>query len=104
MNRAGLPILITMGEPAGIGPDVALAAWRELDGRIGGHPIRLVGDPAVLGSDADVIATKARAVRVPGKPDAANAAAVTEAMQIAVTACLSGDAAAMVTAPIHKGI
>ena len=42
--------------------------------------------------------------RVPGKPDAANAAAVIEAIEIAAKMCLAGEAAAMVTAPIHKAV
>jgi 4-hydroxythreonine-4-phosphate dehydrogenase len=41
---------------------------------------------------------------VPGKPDVANAAAVTEAIEIAVKAALAGEAAALVTAPIHKAV
>ena len=51
-----------------------------------------------------LIATKARANATPGKPDPANAAAVIEAIEIAVKACLAGEAAAMVTAPIHKAV
>jgi len=97
------PILITMGEPAGIGPEVALAAFNHFGGRIGNHPLKLVGDPAVFGR-GDVVATEARATRAPGKPDSANAAAVTEAIAIATDACLKGEAAAAVTAPIHKAV
>ena len=41
---------------------------------------------------------------MPGKPDPANAAAVIEAIEIAVAACLAGEAAAIVTAPIHKAV
>jgi 4-hydroxythreonine-4-phosphate dehydrogenase len=48
--------------------------------------------------------TKARARRTPGKLDAANAPAVIEAIETAVEACLAGDAAALVTAPIHKAV
>jgi 4-hydroxythreonine-4-phosphate dehydrogenase len=98
------PIFITMGEPAGIGPEVALAAFAHFGGRIGAHPLKLVGDPAVFGRQPDVIATTARASAAPGKPDPANAAAVTEAIEIAVSACLNGEAAAIVTAPIHKAV
>jgi len=39
-----------------------------------------------------------------GRPDSANAAAVVEAIEIAVKACLAGEAAALVTAPIHKAV
>jgi len=104
-GRNDAPILITMGEPAGIGPELALAAYGMLGGRVGRHPLKLVGDPAVFGAaDAPVIATKARARRTPGRPDPANAGAVTEAIEIAVDACMKGEAAAIVTAPIHKAV
>jgi 4-hydroxythreonine-4-phosphate dehydrogenase len=95
-----------MGEPAGIGPEVALAAFGGLEGRIGAHPLKLVGDPDVLAGAPTkaVIATDAKARRSPGKPDTANAEAVTEAIARAAAACLSGEAAAMVTAPIHKAV
>ena len=99
------PIVITMGEPAGIGPEVALAAFDHFGGRIGNRPLKLVGDAGIFASHKQaLIPTKARASRTPGQPAAANAAAVTEAIEIAVTACLQGDAAAMVTAPIHKAV
>jgi 4-hydroxythreonine-4-phosphate dehydrogenase len=95
-----------MGEPAGIGPEVAVAAYEKLGGRVGGHPLKLVGDPGVLAGvpPEAVIPTRARARRTPGRPDTANAAAVTEAIETAVNACLGGEAAAMVTAPIHKAV
>jgi 4-hydroxythreonine-4-phosphate dehydrogenase len=92
-----------MGEPAGIGPEVAIAAFDTLGGRVGSHPLKLVGDPSLFGGRA-TLATTARVRRTPGKPDRANAAAVTEAIEIAAAACLNGDAAAMVTAPIHKAV
>ena len=100
-----LPILITMGEPSGIGPEIALAAFDALGGKIGSHPLKLVGDASLFGGRAEaLIATKATVKAVPGKPDAANAAAVIEAIEIAARACLAGEAAAMVTAPIHKAV
>lgn len=94
-----------MGEPAGVGPEVALAACALLGGAVAGHPLKLVGDPSVFGAtDVPVIATAARARRTPGRPDPANATAVIEAIKIAAAACLDGTAAAMVTAPIHKAV
>ncbi|HEX4271001.1 MAG TPA: 4-hydroxythreonine-4-phosphate dehydrogenase PdxA [Rhizomicrobium sp.] len=101
----GAPILITMGEPAGVGPEVAMAAFDHFGGQIGGRPIKLVGDAEIFSSRSHaVMPTKARACRTPGKPDAANAPAVIEAIETAVEACLAGDAAALVTAPIHKAV
>jgi 4-hydroxythreonine-4-phosphate dehydrogenase len=99
------PILITMGEPAGIGPEIALAAFEQLNGRIGPRPLKLVGDAGIFARHPDaLIATKAKVRAVPGKPDAANAPAVIEAIETAVKVCLAGDAAGLVTAPIHKAI
>jgi len=106
MSKSGnrdLPILITMGEPSGIGPEIARAAFDELGGRIGNHPLQLVGDAAVF-PGRDVIPTKAKTDAIPGRPDPKNAAAVIEAIEIAVKACLAGEAAALVTAPIHKAV
>jgi 4-hydroxythreonine-4-phosphate dehydrogenase len=104
MNRSA-PILITMGEPAGIGPEVALAAFEALDGRIGSHPLKLVGAAEIFASHKDaLIATKAGATAIPGKPSSANAAAVTEAIAVAVKAAMAGEAAGLVTAPIHKAV
>lgn len=99
------PVLITMGEPAGIGPEIALAAFDQLNGHIGSRPLKLVGDAGIFARHPEaLIATKAKVRAVPGKPDTANAAAVIEAIEIAVNACLAGEAAALVTAPIHKAI
>ena len=95
-----------MGEPAGIGPEIALRAFAELNGRIGARPLKLVGDPAMfVGAPPDaIIATKAKGKAAPGKPDPLNAPAVLEAIEIAVAACMAGEAAALVTAPIHKAV
>jgi 4-hydroxythreonine-4-phosphate dehydrogenase len=104
-GRAETPILITMGEPAGIGPEVALAAFDHFDGKVGSHPLKLVGDAAVFASRKNaLIPTRARVAVTPGTPDSANATAVIEAIEIAVSACLGGEAAALITAPIHKAV
>jgi 4-hydroxythreonine-4-phosphate dehydrogenase len=94
-----------MGEPSGIGPEVALAAFHHFGGRIGQHPLKLVGDAAVFATHKDaLIPTASKVTAMPGRPDARNAAAVTEAIEIAVSACLKDEAAALVTAPIHKSV
>ena len=98
-----------MGEPAGIGPEIAAAAFRELGGHVDKRALKIVGDPDVLRmcgalpAEA-VIATKAHAERTPGKPDARNAAAVIETIETSVRTALDGDAAAVVTAPINKAV
>ena len=98
------PILLTMGEPAGIGPEIAVLAWHRLGGRTGARPLRIVGDPALFPGIPGVIATKAKTSRHPGEPDPRNSAATIEAIEIAVTEALAGRAAAVVTAPINKAV
>ena len=105
---ATTPILITMGEPGGVGPELAVRAFAALKGQAGSHPLRLVGDPAIFracgaADEAAVIATRPAAKpRVAGRAEPENALAVTEAIETAVAMAMKGAAAAIVTAPIHK--
>src|SRR5215469_644101 len=110
------PIVVSQGEPAGIGPEVAVKAWIALSGHIDGRPLRLIGSASIFREaakqaglraglpDEAVIETGHTADVVPGKPSADNAGAVTSAIEKGVTACLDGTAAALVTAPIHKSV
>lgn len=79
-------VLITTGDPAGIGPEVIDAALST-----GAFPadchLEVVGD---------------RAAGIPGKPDARSAAAALEALEIAVAALREGTADAVVTGPVCK--
>jgi 4-hydroxythreonine-4-phosphate dehydrogenase len=98
-----------MGEPAGIGPEIALAALRHFGGRLGAHPLKLVGDAEVFAACGEVpagalVPIANRALRVPGKPDQRDAPATIEAIETSVRMTLSGRAAAVVTAPIHKAV
>jgi 4-hydroxythreonine-4-phosphate dehydrogenase len=108
------PVVISQGEPSGIGPEIAIKAWKRLDGEIRGHPIQFVGsarhfrDVAVrLGVTAKqiesrIIDTGHMVEAEPGRPSPRNARSVTAAIERCVNACTSGEAAAMVTAPIQK--
>ncbi len=97
-----------MGEPGGVGPELAVRAFLALGGKAGTHPLKLVGDGAVFraaGEIADhalIAARSVNAVPEPGHADPANALAVTEAIELAVDWAMNGAAAAIVTAPIHK--
>ncbi len=121
------PLLaLTAGDPSGIGPEIAIAAWqaRNLHSVA---PFYLLTDPALLAArtrhlgitvpiqettPADAAAVFARALPVvplqprftdtPGLPDAANAAGIVEAIDRAVADVHSGVAAAVVTCPIAK--
>jgi 4-hydroxythreonine-4-phosphate dehydrogenase len=121
------PLAMTMGDPAGIGPELALLVWRER--RRSDAPFFLLAAPAHLaaisrrtGIDAPIIETEpslaARAIErglpvvplqnpveaEPGRPDASNAAAIIESIARAVSAARSGEARAVVTNPIAKAV
>jgi 4-hydroxythreonine-4-phosphate dehydrogenase len=126
--RARLPLALTLGEPAGIGPDLTLAIWRrrvELDL----PAFYLIGDvdflkrrAAALGLDvllsvvtpAEANAAFERALPVvplglavtaaPGRPDANSAPAAIASIRRAVADVLAGQAAAIVTNPIAKNV
>jgi 4-hydroxythreonine-4-phosphate dehydrogenase len=121
------PLVITIGEPAGIGGEVTLKAWlaRDAEGLapfvVLDVPERLTRLAAALRLDVPVRAIRApeeavsvfaRALPVlpialprpvvPGKPDTGNAAAVIGAITSAVEFVRQGRAAAIVTNPIQK--
>lgn len=105
--EADAPIYVTMGDPSGVGPEVAVKAYFALAGRIGLRPLKLVGDPRAflpwgeLPDDAFIPASPVKTL-TPGAPDPENALATLAAIEISVKAALDGTAAALVTAPIHK--
>lgn len=112
------PIALSCGEPAGIGPELALKAWSDLrDGCpffwIGdprhlppGSPFTVINDPsqtvAVAASALPVLRHDFAAETVPGQPDPKNAAGVISAIERAVALVQQGQASALCTAPIHK--
>ncbi|MCC6006162.1 MAG: 4-hydroxythreonine-4-phosphate dehydrogenase PdxA [Rhodobacteraceae bacterium] len=115
------PLVLTCGEPAGIGPEIAAAAWFALRGSV---PFFVLGDPdhlrmaarglpvvsiarpaeapAALAQGLPVLAHPFPATSRPGQPDPANAAAVVAVIARAVEMVQSGAASALCTAPIHK--
>ena len=113
------PIALTLGEPAGIGPELAAMAWERLEGRV---PFFALADPDHLnhlGVPVIPIATPAEAMRAlgrglpvlphpfpapatPGRLRPENAAAVISAITRGVDLTLRGEAAALTTGPIHK--
>jgi 4-hydroxythreonine-4-phosphate dehydrogenase len=120
------PLAMTMGDPAGIGPELALAAWRA---STPSAPFFVLAAPAVLvaaarrvGFEAPIIETDpaaaaahfakgvpvvplAHAVEAePGRPSAGAAAATIESIARAVDAVHRGQARAVVTNPIAKAV
>jgi len=122
-----LPLALTMGEPAGIGGEIALKAWlRRRDDAV--PPFYVIDDPGRLGDLArhlgwevpvmaiatpdESVAAFAAALPVlrvggrpramPGRPDPADAPLVIGAIERAVADVRAGRAAAAVTNPINK--
>jgi 4-hydroxythreonine-4-phosphate dehydrogenase len=129
MARAETPLALTLGDPAGIGPDITLLAWLAQ-----AHepipPFVLLGDATVLAARAEVLglkvpiaaiaeaeAAEARfAEELPvlpitvagavilGRPNIAAAPAVQQSIEGAVRLVQSGEARAIVTNPISKAM
>src|SRR5689334_23099291 len=122
------PLALTSGEPAGIGPDIAIEAWLRR-GEANLPPFYLLGDPSFfadrakhLGLKADfavvaadeagaafakalpVVATGKTATAAPGRPDASSAEAVLASIRHAVDDVATGNASAVVTNPIAKSV
>jgi 4-hydroxythreonine-4-phosphate dehydrogenase len=100
-------VALTIGDPAGIGPEVVAAALRAIP-RADAELVAY-GDVDALrcaGGVLDGIATRpfATASVRPGRPDPASAAGVVASIQAAARDCLSGALDAMVTAPISKEV
>ena len=112
------PVALTCGEPAGIGPEIAVRAWEDLGARL---PFFFIGDPdhlprgtpvAEIQAPEEAVFAAASALPVlvhrfpaparPARPDPANAAAVMAVIARAVELVQTGRAAALCTAPIHK--
>jgi len=97
------PILITMGEPAGVGPEVAAKAWRILGGRAGARALMFAGNPKVFRQQG-AFPDHAFWNLAPAPQHSSPAVQVIAAIGSAVEAVLSKKAAAVVTAPIHKAM
>jgi 4-hydroxythreonine-4-phosphate dehydrogenase len=106
------PILLTSGDPSGIGPELAARAW-EL-----GERFVWIGDPRHLPAGTRwrevaegeepgegalaVLRHDFGAPALPGRPDPVNAAGVIAVIERAVRLAMAGQASAICTAPIHK--
>ncbi|NFV80475.1 4-hydroxythreonine-4-phosphate dehydrogenase PdxA [Magnetospirillum aberrantis SpK] len=122
------PVAVTMGEPAGIGGEITLKAWLRRSENLPAFfaiddPSRLQALARRLGWDVPVVAVDSaadatavfdRALPVltqplaesvePGRPAIANAASIRASIARAVELAQDGQASAMVTNPIHKGV
>jgi 4-hydroxythreonine-4-phosphate dehydrogenase len=112
------PLILTMGEPAGIGAEITGGAWRQLReagpcfaliddaGRNFGVPIARITAPedacTAFPSALPVLDRPLGGQVVPGRPNPAHARHVIAAIEEAVALAKSGRAAAVVTNPIQK--
>jgi 4-hydroxythreonine-4-phosphate dehydrogenase len=121
-----LPLALTMGEPAGIGGEIALQAWlrrnddvpafyliddperlTRLAGALGWTvPIRPIASPieanSVFASALPVAPVGGSPIGKPGAPDPTDQKLVVRAIETAVADVRAGRAAALVTNPINK--
>ncbi len=122
------PLALTLGEPAGIGPDLTVALWRrraELDlpvfyvigdrdflarrAALIGMPVPIAAvEPrnaaAAFFSALPVVESGVAATAAPGHPDATSAPAALAAIRLSVRHVLAGDAGAIVTNPVAKNV
>lgn len=118
-----LPVALTLGDPSGIGAEIALKARHVLGTAL---PFFVIGDlshlsslgassgvaaigiasPAeaagAIGKGLPVLDLPLPAIPVPGRPDQANAGVVIEAIRRGVALVRSGEALALCTNPINK--
>jgi len=115
---APLPIALTSGEPAGVGPEIAAKAWEALRGELdffligdpghlpAGTPVAEIAAPgeaaAAMAQGLPVLARDFGAPRLPGQAQATHAPHVVAAIREAVALVRAGEAAAVCTNPIHK--
>jgi 4-hydroxythreonine-4-phosphate dehydrogenase len=125
-SPAAKPLLLTPGEPAGIGPDLAVGfaqQARDIPVVAVCDPELLVQRAALLGLPFEPVAYDSARPTVTRKPgelsilpqqmavkaiagslDTANAPYLLQTLKRAVEGCLNGEFSAMVTGPVHKGI
>ena len=122
MTHRGPALVVTSGEPAGIGPELCVKlAKRQLNSRLA-----VLGDPALLSERAagvgvtikeldglseaephrpgilNVLPVPLRKPSVAGRPETDNAPYVIKQIDLAIEACSTGSAQAMVTGPVQK--
>ncbi len=127
ISPSAVPLALTMGEPAGIGGEIALKAWfartrdrlppffliddserlAALARRLAlAVPVKEIAEPeeacGVFRSALPVLSISLPKAVEPGRPDVANGVAVRRSIERAVELVRSGRAAAIVTNPIHK--
>jgi 4-hydroxythreonine-4-phosphate dehydrogenase len=127
-SRSFLPLALTQGDPAGIGPDITLAAWLRR-GELDLPPFLFLGDAGILAARASqlgltvplkvadpptacdifrnalpVLPIAADVDVVAGEPHVATAKGTISAIEMAVSLSMNGATSAVVTNPIAKSV
>ncbi|MCM8556970.1 4-hydroxythreonine-4-phosphate dehydrogenase PdxA [Sphingomicrobium sediminis] len=116
------PIALTLGDPAGIGPEVSAKCWQYRE-EFGLAPFLAIGDPASLAAVWDgpvaaidgpeeaidafdealpVLAVSNLGPCVPGEPSHTGARCALESLELGVGLARSGSVDAVVTGPVSK--
>lgn len=113
------PLALTMGDPAGIGPEITIKAKSALGSDV---PFMLIAPPEpyqALGADIAIVQSPEQAINesrlailplelqlscIPGHPEPGNATAVINSIEQAVSFTQNGQTAATVTNPISKKV
>ncbi len=123
MTKLSKPLVVTSGEPAGIGPDLCIALadspWK--------NRIVVIADPDMLAERArllgvtvticnydasessndnglQVLPQSLESPAVCGTPDPRNARSLLEGIERAVSGCQSGEFSGLITAPLQKSV
>ena len=127
-SRSSIPLALTQGDPAGIGPDITLAAWLRR-GELGLPPFLFLGDAGVLAARASqlglnvplkeadpatacdvfrdalpILSIEAGMDVVAGQPHVGTAKGTIAAIEKAVSLSMTGETSAVVTNPIAKSV
>jgi len=116
------PLALALGDPAGIGPEIAARAWEMRDDErlppffavgdaraiaaVWGGPVERIADPAEAAAlfrhALPLIQVEDAGEILPGKPNLAGARCALDSLELAVGLTRSGAAAALVTGPVAK--
>ncbi len=117
------PMVVTAGDPAGIGPELCLS----LADTDWARQLVVIADPDMLAERAKILGSKVelreyvadstgdegelrilpqrlKTSAVCGKPDPENSRVLLKGLERAVSGCLSGEFSALITAPLQKSV
>ncbi|SOC14019.1 4-hydroxythreonine-4-phosphate dehydrogenase [Rhodobacter sp. JA431] len=119
-STAEAPVILSCGDPAGVGPELAVKAWEALGAAL---PFVWIGDPAHLprgtklreidhpaeamtqaGNGLCVLPHAFPSAALPGEPNLENAQAVIDVIARGVALVMRGEGLALTTAPINKRV